>query len=201
MHDGGIFLLGSGYIASRHATILFVPTTLFAASFIADLTRRDHPQTNTFLFSIIGILAVASFTYSLTKQYPTFAKRGDWARVGDYIRQNESPDQPIIVFTTYEALALPNHYRGVNRILPDERFFEFELEDESGSLDSYKNQIDFVISKVPADANEIWLLMPGDSAGQPACLPLENYVKANYTIEKEKEFYLEKVFLLRKKNQ
>ena len=198
---GAYFMLGVGYIMIRHATILFVPTILFVASLTADLTRKAHPRTNTIIFSIIACLAISSFSYSLVKQYPTFAKRGDWVRVGKYIELNESSDQPIIVFTTYEALALPNHYRGVNRVLPDERFFEFELEAESGSLDSYKNQIDFVISKIPADADEIWLLVPGDCAGTPACLPLENYVEANYTVEKEQEFYLEKVFLLRRKDQ
>ena len=195
------YLMGSQYIAIRHATVLFIPVLLFLASLAADLLRKRSSRTNLVVISTIGCLVVASFAYSLINQYPSLAKRGDWARVGSYIAQNESPGQPIIVFTVFEALALPNHYQGVNRILPDERFFEFEVEAEVGSTDRLKRQIDFVISKIPPEAESIWLLLPGDCAGRPACVPLENYVQANYTIEKEKEFYLERVFLLRKKSQ
>jgi len=32
-----------------------------------------------------------------------------------------------------------------------------------------------------------------------ACVPLQNYIAANYTSEIEMDFYLEKVYLLRKK--
>ena len=127
------------------------------------------------------------------------AKRGDWARVGAFIQENEAPGQPIIVFTTYDVLSLPYHYHGVNRILPDERFFEFESEATFGSENSLKRETDFVISEIPADAEMIWLVVSEKCLVTDACHPLENYVRANYTIEKEQEFYLEKVYLLKKK--
>ena len=41
------------------------------------------------------------------KQFPNFTKRGDWQRIARHIEANEKPNQPIIVFQNYEALALP----------------------------------------------------------------------------------------------
>ena len=147
-----------------------------------------------------GLLVLVSFSYSLITLYPNMTKRGDWARVGEFIRQNESPGQPIVVFTTFDAISLPYHYDGINRILPDERFFEFPVgEAESGSPESLKRETEFVISEIPPDAREVWLAVNEKCLATQACAPLQNYVRANYTIEIEKEFYLEKVYLLKKK--
>jgi hypothetical protein len=148
-----------------------------------------------------GFLVLISFSYSLINLYPNTTKRGDWERVGAFIQRNESPGQPIIVFTVFDALALPYYYHGVNKVLPDERFFDFEQEAAFGSADSLKQQTDFVISEIPPGADQIWLAVNEKCLITEACLPLENFIRTNYTIEIEKEFYKEKLFLLSKKRQ
>lgn len=198
------FALGSSYIEIRHASIAFVPLILFAASLLSDLTaslNKRHLVSGKLLMAAVALVVLASFSSGLMTLYPNMAKRGDWARVGAFIHENEAPGQPIVVFTAFDALALPHHYHGENRILPDEGFFSYDQEAAFGSEDSLKNQTDFVISKIPVDADMIWLAVSEKCLVTEACRPLENYVQANYTIEREQEFYLEKVFLLRRKSK
>ncbi len=198
------FFVGSDYIEIRHASVLFVPLILFAASLLSDIFVTEGKQMrpiNTTLAIAGSLLVLASFSYAIVGLYPNMAKRGDWGRVGAFIEQNEGTGQPIIVFPTYEVLAMPFHYHGVNRILPDDHYFELEKEAASGTEYSLKKQIDFFISRIPADSEMLWLVVSEKCLVTEACRPLENYVQANYTIEKEQEFYLEKLFLLRKKAQ
>jgi uncharacterized membrane protein len=191
------FILGPVYVEVRHASVLFAPLVLSLASLISDVFEKPAPA-----WVVLPLAAgvLISFAYSISTLYPEMTKRGDWARVGAFIEQNESSGQPIVVFTTFDALALPYHYHGRNRVLPDERYFDFEQEAEFGTPDSLKGQTDFVISEIPPDAEEFWLVVNEKCMTTDACVPLQNFATANYTIEKEQEFYLEKVFLLRKKH-
>jgi uncharacterized membrane protein len=198
------FQLGHGYVEIRHASVFFVPFILFVGSVLAGISTRRHGDAEigkTGFYSVVAftVLVAIFFSYSLFTLYPNLAKRGDWARVGAFIEQNEKPNQPIIIFQAYDAIALPYHYKGANRILPDEKFFAFEAEDKSGSANSFRGQIDFIISKIPRDAEEIWLLTNEKCAVGEACLPLENFVRSDYTIVQEKNFYKERVRLLRRK--
>ncbi|MFN0280018.1 MAG: glycosyltransferase family 39 protein [Pyrinomonadaceae bacterium] len=198
------FVVGSNYIQIRHASVLFVPLVLFAAALLSDIFVTDGKQmraVNKTLAIAASLIVLASFSYSIVALYPNMAKRGDWARVGAFIQQNEWPGQPIMVFPTYEALALPYHYHGVNRISPDEEYFKHEEQAAFGTQYSLTKEIDFFISNIPPDADWVWLAVSERCLITEACRPLENYVQANYTIEKEQEFYLEKLFLLRKKAQ
>lgn len=193
------FFASPHYIALRHATPLFVPFILFITSLCSDLFSEISERTTKIVTFVCGLLVLASFSYSITTMYPNATKRGDWARIGEFIEQNESPGQPIIVFTTFDALALPYHYRGVNKILPDENFFAFDQEAAFGTEASLQTQTDFVISEIPPDAERIWFAVNEKCLTTQACVPLENFVQANYTIEIEKEFYLEKLYLLKKR--
>jgi uncharacterized membrane protein len=200
------FLLGNIYVEIRHAAVLFPPLVLFVALVLrAVLTpgREDAKTRNLIAVLAFGstVLIAGLFAYSIYTLYPDGAKRGDWARVAAYIQQNEKPNQPIIVFTVFDALSLPYHYRGVNRILPDERFFNWGIEGEFGTAESLKSETDFAISKIPFEADEIWLATGERCLTTKACEPLENFVQANYTIIEEKDFYKEKIRLLRKKQR
>jgi hypothetical protein len=189
------FLLGAEYLSLRHAAALFVPLGLFVFSLLSQILPRK---------SWIFFAAVFAFLYpySIYQSYSNLAKRGDWARVARFIETNETAGQPVVVFQNYDALSLPYYYRGVNPILPNTRFFDWSYEADPAGEDAFKQQTEFIISQIPAGANEIWLATE-DLCQQPetaaACAPLENYIGANYTIEINQDFYLERVRLLRKK--
>ena len=185
-------LLGEVYVAIRHAAVLFAPLVLMLAVVLNRLLPAKA-------WPAILLIYLALFSYSLTMLYPNVAKRGDWARVGAFLEQNERPNQPIVVFTTFDALALPYHYRGVNRIFPDERYFDWEIEAPAGTPEAWRRQTEFILSEIPSEAGEIWLLTNEKCDVRESCRPLENFIEQNYTIEHEKSFYLEKARLLRKK--
>lgn len=189
------FLLGGVYVALRHTAVLLVPLFIFVPLLLsAVLPRRS--------WIFFAVVFAFLYPYAVYKNYPQMAKRGDWIRVARFIEANETPSQPIIVFQNYDALSLPFHYKGVNRILPDEKFFAWSFEENPSSPAALQKQIEFVISEIPPEAEEIWLATEEicqDAKTRIACQPLENFVQANYTIEKQKDFYLERVRLLRKK--
>ncbi|MBK9438670.1 MAG: glycosyltransferase family 39 protein [Chloracidobacterium sp.] len=195
------FLIGHEYLAIRHLAPLFAPIILLLALLCRDILKdsiRIRPAIPTLVFCVV---VMTSFTYATINLYPGYTKRGDWARVGEFIRQNEKPGQPIIVFITFESLALRYHYAGINRILPSERFFVYGPEGKYGSPESLKSEIDYVIFAIPADAEQIWLAVGEKCIVTEACTPLQKYIDAHYTIEIEQQFYLEKVYLLKKKPQ
>lgn len=196
------FLLGADYIAIRHLSVLFAPLLIFIVLLLADLFDESESKTRLGRAAIGagGILVLLSFAYSLTVLHPHMTKRGDWERIGVFIEQNEAQmGQPIVVFPAFEALALPYHYHGKNRVLPNARFFDFEPQAEFGSPDSRAREIEYVISAIPRDSEGLWLAVSEECIISETCRPLENFVLANYTIEIEKDFYLERLYLLRKK--
>ena len=188
------FQLGSDYVEIRHAAVYFVAIFVFAGAVLVKVLPEKA-----WLFA--AVLCAVFFAYSIAVMYPNLTKHGDWARVAAFIAEREKPNQPIVFFPAYDALALPFYYRGANVILPDEKYFSFHTEAEPGNQNSFRGQIEFVIGEIPPDAEEIWLLTGENCKIEQSCAPLEIHVAANYTIMEEKDFYREKVRLLRRKQK
>lgn len=191
--------MGMVFVAIRHTAIIFVPVIFLFASVLMEIKPSEKKASRIYVFSI-AVLLFSFYIYGLIHIHPNLIKRGDWARVSDFIEQNEKPNQPIIIFSTYDAISLPFYYEGNNKILPDDKFVAWNFEAKPGSSASYTKQIEFVIGQIPADAENIWLLTQEDCQTGDACQPLEKFVETNYTIVIEKDFYLERVRLLKKKN-
>ncbi|MEP6947580.1 MAG: hypothetical protein ABJA02_16795 [Acidobacteriota bacterium] len=206
---GGLFLcayllLGENYVEIRHASVLFVPLILALSSGLSDLFSSDdllYPRLSTWMLAACSFVILCFFAYSVFTLYPEMKKRGDWESVANYIETRESAGQPILVFTTYDALALKVYYRGINSVLPDRNYFDFDLEDKASSEKSLSKRIDFAISEIPADSTQIWLLESEKCMTTEACEPLENFVEANYTVIQQQDFYRERVRLLKRKTQ
>ncbi len=197
------FMMSGIYIQIRHASVLFVPVCFLLIAVLAEvLFSEEKSEKKSYKIYLVGALAVllmSFYAYGIYSLYPNLTKRGDWARVSEYIEKNEKPDQPIIIFSNYEAINLPYYYKGKNEVLPKENFFKWHYEATFGSEGTWAKQIEYIISTIPKDATEIWLLTEEGCQTTKACLPLENFVKENYTIVDTKDFYKERVRLLRKK--
>ena len=194
------FAVGTWLVALRHASVLLVPLILFLAMLLTDLFADEKARPGRvwqIAAPALGLLVLASFSYALLTLYPNMAKRGDWARVAAYIQQHESSGQPIVIFHTYDALVLPYHYSGVNRILPDERYFDFDFGTPSPELNRMRTE--FTISEIPPDAAQIWLI-ENDECQQPGiCDQFDQFINSHYNVEDEQSFYMQKVRLLRRK--
>ncbi|MEZ5345809.1 MAG: glycosyltransferase family 39 protein [Pyrinomonadaceae bacterium] len=197
------FMLSGLYISNRHAAVLYLPMSLFILSVVFRVIPQDADAGSKSIrkgvVAVVAILLTASYSYALYALYPQVIKRGDWERVSRYIEQKENPAQPIIIFTNYEALNLPYYYQGKNRVLPDKNFFHWNYEAEFGSAGTWTKQIEYVISVIPKDAREIWLVTESGCQKTNGCQPLEKYIDANYTVIDQKDFYKERVRLLRRK--
>ena len=101
------FLIGDFFVHIRHASVLLVPLVMFLSSLGADLAQR-LPKGRRNALLLAGAIAVTPvFAYAYTALYPNLTKRGDWARVAAFIEANESPDEPIVTFEEFDALAIP----------------------------------------------------------------------------------------------
>ncbi|KXK00892.1 MAG: hypothetical protein UZ17_ACD001001945 [Acidobacteria bacterium OLB17] len=203
---GGLFAaylaVGSDLVELRHATVAFVPTLLAAISLGSDLSDAIVSQTYKLSMAAAGgVIFAVFFQASIVGLYPQLTKRGDWDRVADYLAQS-SEFRSIYVFPVYDALALKQTYtrslKGKLHIAPEDGFFRFTRDAPQGSPNSLAVETEFFISAIDPNAKEIWLVTGSICTETLACTPLETYVKANYTIVTEQDFYLEKVRLLRK---
>lgn len=192
--------VGSDLVELRHATVAFVPVLLAAVSLGYDLASAVASKTIRLTIAAAGAVVFAVFFQaSIVGLYPSMTKRGDWDRVARYLEASEF--RQIYVFPVYDALALKQAYHGKVHISPSDGFFRFALNAPKGSPESRRDESAFFISGIDPTAKEIWLVTGSICTETLACTPLETYVKANYTIVAEQDFYLEKVRLLRKIDQ
>lgn len=186
---------GKEFFSISYASVLFVPLILFVILVLINLLSNK-------VLVGIALIFVFPFPYSIYKLYPNFIKHGDWIEVAKHIQASEKENQPIIVFKNIDALALKYHYQGENKILPNEKFLDWGYEDIANYENAYNQQIAYIISIIPLESQQIWLITRATcypTEGKTACTPLEDFVNENYIIESEKDFYGERVRLLRKK--
>lgn len=194
-------LVGPSLVVIRHASMLFIPTVLLIALLIRDVGKDRSEQFKNVALACIAAMVAVFFVYGILNLYPTWTKRGDWARASRFIEENGSPGQPIAVFPVYDALVPRFHYSGPNAIVPKSGYFTFVPEAPDGSPERFTREIEFLITEIPKDADRVWLSVSDWCANGQNCRPLQNYIDANYTVEIEKEFYLQKLYLLKKKGQ
>ncbi|MEZ5306230.1 MAG: glycosyltransferase family 39 protein [Pyrinomonadaceae bacterium] len=191
------FILGPIYVEIRHSAFLFVPMMLLLATVARRIVPRGSVRRP--LLAAGGVLLIGFYSYGFSMLYPAGVKRGDWSRVANYVEQNEKPGQPILVFRSYETIAFRLNYSGANEVFPKRGYFTWEYEAPFGSPDIWTNQIKDVTSRIPTQASEVWLLTESTCQETESCRPLEKWVEANYTVLKTKDFYKERVRLLRRR--
>ncbi|MDH3530012.1 MAG: hypothetical protein OEQ28_10635, partial [Acidobacteriota bacterium] len=191
------FLLGTLYVEIRHAAVLFAPFILFLLAVLSRLAPTGRMRS--WYVGAVSVILIFFYSYGFTALYPDFIKRGDWARVAAFVESNEKPGEPVVVFRNYEALAFAQNYDGPNQVLPEERYFDWNYEGDAGTPSMWPKQIEYVISVFPRDAKRVWLVTEETCHKTPACGPLDKFVKENYTVVLQKDFYSERVRLLKKR--
>lgn len=191
------YLLGAVYLEIRHVAPLFVPATLFAASLLFDAARGRRRLV------LIAVLLAFFYAASLAADYAPLAKRGDWARIAQFIEANEAASEPIVVFRIYDELPLSFYYRGKNEIVLKGAPHEpFGAENAPKSAERWRRQIETIIGAIPADHRRLWLVTEetcDDAKTMIECQPLEDFVQENYVVERTEFFYTRKLRLLRRK--
>jgi hypothetical protein len=188
-------LMGIGYANIRHASMLFPPLVFFFSA----LLYETFGKKGLFVWAALSIFFIP---FSICQQFSPAAKRGDWEKVAAYVQANEKAGQVILPVEAYDSLGFGAYYRSANIILPREGFFPWSQKNDFTAPDTLPQQIESLIDEIPPDTGEIWVLT-GEVCENPktgdVCRPLENYLDTNYTMIDDKEFYLERVRLYRKK--
>jgi uncharacterized membrane protein len=187
-------LTAEGLVAERHAATLFLPITLAAFSFVSAIGQRK------LVLGWVFLVLVFNAT-TLYTSYAAVAKSGDWIRVAAHISSYEKPGQPVLVFQAASVLSLAQYYDGENLLVPIPNETGLETYPVPASRPLDEKQIAEAVKHV-SESPEVWLVtdwtrgFSGDEIDDPI---LKEFVRRNYTVEKETTFYYSKVFLLRLK--
>ena len=180
--------VGSYFLREKHTAVLFIPILIFFLSLIS-LNKNKK-------FIIAWVLFLIGFySFALIMQYKNLAKPGDFIRVSNYIMDNESNNQPILIFRREMAIPLEYYYKGINNIVPIPKKYNFEgtynYKESEWALKSEK-EVANVISKIKNSPATFWLLtnqqypIYGHSVNSKY---LEDYVRKDFSVIKEKKFF------------
>lgn len=119
------------------------------------------------------------------------AKPGDAKRVASFITENESENEPILIFHADAVLSIREFYRGKNKLVPLPQENSFDEWDPRNNVIRSEEQLTEAISKVSGDAKRFWLVNDGWCAQGTLkfnCEILEDLVSKHFRVIEEKEF-------------
>jgi hypothetical protein len=123
-------------------------------------TRKDKLKNirHYSVLTIIAAFAIIPLTWKSIEDFYPLEKGGDWSRVSNYIKENETTNQPIVVFRNEGAYSFKYHYSGVNKIIPFPKELSFESFNPKDfavfSLDEVAN----TFSKHIEEDSHVWIV-------------------------------------------
>lgn len=180
------------HLLNRHAASLLLPTLLSAYA-VAALFREPLRTRAVAGWSCLSLAFAAAALWST---YSPLAKPGDWIRVNAYIRQHESPGQPIAVFQAENELPFLYYYRGPNRVTAIPRAVNFRRYDVADFVVRDEAQLD---RTMPRSSRGVWLITAGECSSanvQYGCGVVESYVAKQYRTLQDTAYYKARIRLL-----
>jgi hypothetical protein len=176
--------VGDQLVHMRHLSLLIYPLVLIPLAAFSVL--RNKAVLYGWFFLVVALNV--GFLYA---NYKTAAKPGDFDRVATFVMQNESANQPVLIFHADAILPLRHYYRGRNELvaLPQENGSEVWnprnniLKDEAQVLERINSQ--------PNNPSQFWLVDDGWCAHGTIkfnCEILESVVEKNFLVEREERF-------------
>jgi hypothetical protein len=164
---------------ARHTVALFMPLMLSFFS-VLEISRKRK-----LLLAGISFMLACNLV-TLIERYMTMAKPGNYKKVASYIMEHEKSDQPILIHTPDEALALGYHYKGRNPVVPLPREEDCQYYNLQKYVLGSEDEISAALSKVPGNHEYIWLLTTGTDRNceylgvEFNCIVLEQFARKHY---------------------
>lgn len=190
-----INIAGKELLTIRHTAILFIPSmlTIFSIFYLVPVALRKG------VVGVLFIVMISINTGYLILEYQPMAKMGDFKRVADFIKMNESQGQPVFVYNLEGVLPLKHYYTGRNSIVPlpanaDTKKYNLSswvLKDENEIIESLKEH---------GASDHIWLVtwrMDSPLVGvnfHPEILSA--FIEKHCVVVKTRDFYDAKAQLL-----
>lgn len=177
---------GPDLMQPRHTTALYLPALLAVGSavlLIPDSRRRWV------LAAWTGAVILLSAA-SLAETYGALARTGDWARVGDYLKRNVQPGEPVLVLTAEAAVPLRHYYPGP--LVPLPAPVDFKAYDPRRFALRSEGEIDAALARVPGDHSSVWVIthpLQGWLGIDYGFDVLERYLAKRYRVEREVMFF------------
>jgi Dolichyl-phosphate-mannose-protein mannosyltransferase len=183
--------LGGVHVLDRHAASLFLPCTL---SVFAAFTFLRPPLQRGVTLGWFWLAIIAS-SAAVVQTYLPLAKPGDWIRATAYLRANERPGEPILVFEAENALPFSYYYNGPNRVIAIPHGVDFNHYDVTRFVIHTPAELDGIMPHAP----RLWLITAGECTSANVafgCGPLESFVARHYRVESSASFYGSQIRLL-----
>ncbi len=179
----------------RHTAVLFLPAILLAFSVMQLIRQREGV--------LIGVLLMLIFnTFSFSIAYKKLTQERTWDQVAEYLKANERPDQPILVFHAAAALPLAYYYSGSNALVPLPKENRFETFDIRDYVLRDEQEIFDAIARTPGEHDELWLVTDDVCSYLDVdynCQLLEGAINKHFYVESSRIFAITKVRLLHRK--
>ena len=180
----------------RHTSVvLFLPLILLVVSIHTLLN-----ESRKFTLPLFAASLLLSYSITLTEEYNSMSKPGDWKRVADQIMSEEAQDQKIIVFPPDMTLPLSSYYSGDNIVVSIPRELDVENYDPREFVLKDVETVCRLLTREEA-GNGVWLVtVPGDGSFLAHSLnsqALETAVEGSFEVESRYDFQSSTVRLLR----
>jgi hypothetical protein len=207
-----VYKTGTTPLSHRYVYPLVAITQICITLLITEIARYLRLK-NIFVFVCIGIILFFSI-YSNFSINRTLAREGDWIRIAQYIQKNEQKNQPIVLYSGSQIHSFLTYYKGKNSVFP--------MPPKSAELDKFDMarviipnivELKKLMAKSTQNSNRVWLIKaPGyilnrNSQGQCMfgaininCETMDQFVKQNFQVEKQINFYQSQVLFLKKRS-
>ncbi|MGP6190516.1 MAG: hypothetical protein ACLPSH_10655 [Vulcanimicrobiaceae bacterium] len=184
---------------ANYLAFLLVPS--FVA--VAGVLDAAQPATRSLALTICCAVALALDAGAFVGRYHNDANPGDWRRVASYLQGRERAGEPVLVFTSEEALPLRFYYAGPNRLIPIPSQPSDTVYDSHDFVLRNGSQIDAALEKAgESPTSSLWLVREDQcSYGGVAfgCDALERWISARYDVVARAAFYESSVLELRRR--
>jgi hypothetical protein len=164
-------------LQARHMIGLVLPMILI--QFSALVTFRSRKILIGWLLIVVLVNLVFIFN-----EHKTLAKPGDFRRMAEYVMQNESPGEPVLVVHADGIYPFRNYYRGINRLDALPQVNELTSWDPKLSVFRDEQQIAAGFNRWP-EAHRFWLVSDGWCAHGTLkfnCDILESYIDSHFVV-------------------
>lgn len=178
------YYLGNHGIQHRHFSVALIPLVLIT------FAAFQYFKSRSVSFGLAAMLMIANLGHVVWANWD-LAKPGDAKRVASYITDNESENEPVLIFHADAVLSIREFYRGKNQLVPLPQENSFDEWDPRNNVIRSEEQLSAAISNASRDAKRFWLVNDGWCAQGTLkfnCEILEDFISKNFQVIAEREF-------------
>lgn len=178
-----ISFVGVQPLQARHMMGLVLPMLLIQFSALSFLKSKKA------LIAWLAVLIAVNLVF-LFNEHKSLAKPGDFRRMAEFVMQNESPGQPVMIVHADAIYPFRNFYRGSNTLDSLPQVNDLTFWSPKNSVFRDREQIAAGFGRWPS-AEQFWIVSDGWCGHGTLnfnCHLLEEYIAEKFITENERHF-------------